>query len=91
MADAGAAVVYEQLSFAEQGTFSAQTTIRLGDEPFQCQESGTWSMDEERADSPTSAALSLEVTETNCAGRSAPTGFRVRAQLQGDEIVLSHI
>ncbi len=89
--DSGAAVVYEELSFAEDGSFSASTSIRLGEEPFTCTESGTWAIDDDRADSNKSAAITLEMTTTNCAGRSAPSSFRIRAQLQGDEIQLSDI
>jgi hypothetical protein len=89
--DSGAAVVYEELSFAENGRFSASTSIRLGEEPFICTESGTWTIDDDRADSNESAAITLEMTATNCAGRSAPASFRIRAQLQGDEIQLSDI
>lgn len=89
--DSGAAVVYEELSFTEDGNFSANTTIRLGEEPFTCTESGNWAIDDDKADSNTSAAITLEVTATDCAGRSAPSSFRIRAQLQGDEIQLSDI
>ncbi len=89
--DAGAAVVYEEIDFTEDGNFSAKTSIRLGDEPFACKESGDWTLEGDRADSKESAALTLEVTSTDCAGRSAPSSFRVRAQLQDDEIRLSDI
>ena len=89
--DSGAAVVYDELSFNEDGSFSASTSIRLGEEPFTCTESGTWAIDDDRADGSKSAALTLEMTTTNCAGRSAPSSFRIRAQLQDDEIQLSDI
>ena len=91
VSDEGAAVVYEELSFREDGSFEAETSIRLGDEPFTCREVGRWTMDDDRADDRNTAALTLEVSETDCAGRSAPTSFRVRARVKDAEIELSHI
>jgi len=91
VSDEGAAVVYDELSFDEDGSFEASTSIRIGDEPFSCRESGTWAMDSDAADDRNTAALTLEVTSTDCAGRSAPDSFRVRARIADNEIELSHI
>ena len=91
VSDEGAAVVYEELSFDENGTFEAQTSIRIGEEPFACRESGSWAMDDKRADDRDTSALTIEVTETDCAGRSAPNSFRVRARIGEQDIELSHI
>ena len=89
--DAGAAVVYEELSFLPDGRFEAATSIRVGEEPFACREAGNWAMDDDRADDRSTSALTLEITETDCAGRSAPDSFRIRARINGQEIELSHI
>ncbi|HCP45139.1 MAG TPA: hypothetical protein DIU15_03810 [Deltaproteobacteria bacterium] len=89
--DEGAAVVYEELRFSDDGAFEAATTIRLGDEPFECTERGRWSLEGSGVESKSSAALLFEMTETNCAGREAPFRFRARATLSGDEVQLSHI
>ena len=89
--DSGAAVVYEEVTFTEEGSFTANTSIRLGEEPLECVESSLWSIDDDRADNSKSAAITLEVTSTNCPGRSAPASFHLRAQLEDDEIQLSHI
>lgn len=91
VSDEGAAVVYEELSFREDGTFEARTSIRIGEEPFNCRESGSWAMDDDRADDRSTSALTMEVTETDCAGRSAPNSFRVRARIGDQDIELSHI
>jgi len=89
--DEGAAVVYEKLRFFDDGNFEAATTIRLGDEPFECTERGTWSLEGNAAESKSSAAIVFEMTETNCAGREAPFSFRTRAILTGGDAQLSHI
>lgn len=89
--DEGAAVVYEELKFEEGGTFEAATTIRLGDDPFECTESGTWSLDGGKPESRTSGAVSFEMTETDCAGREAPETFRARILVDGRDIDISHI
>jgi len=91
VSDEGAAVVYEELSFNEDGSFEAATSIRLGEEPFTCRELGAWTMDDGQADDESSAALTLEITETDCAGRSTPASFRIRARITNNEIELSHI
>jgi len=89
--DEGAAVVYEELRFTKDGSFEAATTIRLGDDPFECTERGSWSLDGDAAESKSSAAILFQMTETNCAGREAPFTFRTRATLNDDEVQLSHI
>ncbi len=91
VSDTGAAVVYDELSFDDDGSYEAATSVHLGEEPFTCRETGTWTMDDDDADDRTSAALSIEVTSTDCAGRSAPDSFRVRARIRAGEIELSHI
>jgi len=91
VSDEGAAVVYEELSFSEEGTFEAATSIRLGEEPFTCRELGSWKMDDDRADDENTAALTLELTETNCAGRSTPKSIRIRARIRNNDLELSHI
>lgn len=86
--DGGAEVVYEELVLSEDGAFRAKTTVRLGDEPFECTESGTWTLDDNRAESATVGNLNFEVESTDCAGREAPKTFRAEATLSGDDVNL---
>ncbi len=88
--DGGAPVVYEELVMAEDGGFTAKTTIRLGDEPFECTESGTWTLDDNRSESATVGNLNFKVEQTDCAGREAPKNFRAEATLSGDDVNLEH-
>ena len=89
--DEGAAVVYEEVNFSEDGGFKAQATIRLGDEPFECQEAGNWAIEGEASTSRSNAVLVFQMTTTNCAGREAPMSWRARTQIDGTDIELSHI
>jgi hypothetical protein len=86
VADDGAAIVYDALTIAEDGTFSAKTSVRIGDEPLLCTESGTWSLDNDTADSATAGELNFELLETDCAGRDAPRSWRAQATISGDDI-----
>ncbi len=86
VADDGAPIVYDELSMAEDGTFSAKTTVRIGDEPFECTERGTWTLDDDKADSKTVGNLNFELAETDCAGRTAPKSWRAQATVSGDDV-----
>jgi len=85
----GASVVWDELTFAEDGGFVANASVRLGDEPFTCTETGTWSLDADHSD-PTAGAINFDMNETDCAGREAPQSFRVLATRAGDDIALAH-
>ena len=89
--DTGAAVIYEELKFSEDGSFSARTTIRLGDEPYECTETGTWTLDGGKADSATSGAVTFELKKTDCAGREAPKTWRGRINIRGTDIEIAEI
>lgn len=90
--DAGAAVVYDELSFSEDGTWSARTTVRFGgeSEPFDCTESGTWTLDGDQAESKTVGGINFELNATDCAGREAPQSFRAHVTSTGGESTLEH-
>jgi hypothetical protein len=95
VADEGGAVVYDKLFFSEDGTFRAETTVRFsgGDadtEPFDCTESGTWTLDDNEAESKTVGSINFELQSTDCAGREAPQSFRARVTINGDDITLEH-
>ena len=88
----GAAVTYDALNFATDGQFAATATQRFGggEEDFQCEESGSWSLDGGAAESATSAAMTMEVTSTTCAGREAPITIRVQATILDGQANLVH-
>ncbi len=90
--DTGATLVYDELTFDESGTWSARSTIRFGgeSEPFDCTESGTWSLDGDQALSKTLGNIDFEMTKTDCAGREAPKSFRAQVTSSGGETTLEH-
>jgi hypothetical protein len=91
--DAGVAVVYDELFFAEDGTFEATVTVRFGGadaEPFTCSESGAWDLDDNQAESKTVGMINFHMTKTDCAGREAPMNWRARTTLKGDVVNFEH-
>jgi len=95
VADEGTPVVYDELFFAEDGTYRAATTVRFGGggsdtEPFACTESGTWALDDDQAESAAVGNVNFELQSTDCAGREAPQSFRARVTIDGDDITLEH-
>lgn len=86
VADDGAPIVYDELTMLEDGRWSARTTVRIGEEPLECIERGTWTLDNDAADSGTIGNLNFELAETDCAGRSAPSSWRAQATVSGDDV-----
>ena len=86
VADDGAPIVYNELTMLEDGSFSARTTVHIGDEPFECTERGTWTLDNEEADSATVGNLNFELAQTDCAGRSTPMAWRAQATVSSDDV-----
>ncbi len=86
VADDGAPVVYDELTMLEDGTFSAKTTVRIGDEPLECTESGTWALDNDQADSKTVGNIDFDLAQTDCAGRTAPNSWRAQVTATGDDV-----
>ncbi len=86
VADDGAAVMYSPVTCAEDGTFRATVSVLIGDEPFACTETGTWSLDGDKANSKTVANVNFEMSSTDCAGRTAPESWRAELTVNGDDI-----
>ncbi len=86
VADDGATVLYDLATFAEDGTYTATVSVLLGEEPLACTESGTWTLDGGEATSTTVAGVDFEMSSTDCAGRTAPTSWRVELTVDGDDI-----
>ncbi len=86
VADDGAAIVYDALTMDEDGTFSAATTVRLGEEPLECRESGTWTLDNNKSDSAQVGELNFELLQTDCVGREAPRTWRAQATVSADDV-----
>lgn len=86
VADDGAAVMYDEARFDEDGTFEATVSVLLGEEPFVCAESGTWSLDDDKVTSATVANVNFEMSSTDCAGREAPKSWRAALTVDGDDI-----
>ena len=86
VADDGAAVLYEQADFAEDGTFRATVNILLGSEPFACTESGTWTLDGQTSTSATVGNVNFEMSSTDCAGRQAPLSWRAQLTVEDNDI-----
>jgi hypothetical protein len=76
----GASFMYSKLDFQEGNLWAAQGFVDAGDERMECTESGTWSMDP--AESSTSAAMTWNLTATNCPGREVGTVARVKVNLE---------
>ena len=68
-AGAAAEFVYNQLTFAPDGTWRADATVTASFETFPCKEQGTWSL--ESAESAETGTIATELTKTSCATREA--------------------
>jgi hypothetical protein len=86
VADDGATILYDPVTFAEDGSFTATVSVLLGEEPLACTESGTWSLDGGKSRSTTLGNVNFEMSSTDCAGRTAPKSWRAELTVDGDDI-----
>ncbi len=86
VADDGATILYDPATFAEDGSYTATVSLILGEEPFACAESGTWTLDGDEVTSATVANVNFEMSSTDCPGRTAPKSWRAELTVDGDDI-----
>jgi hypothetical protein len=85
----GVAVVYDEWTLTEDGRYAARASVRLGDEPYACKETGRWALDDGRAESAISASIAVHVESTDCAGRNVPIELRFHVAWSGDDVVIT--
>ncbi len=76
---------YDELRFESENRWVAKGEIKLGEEPYECEESGTWEVDADAVTSPEEGAVDLVTDKTACPGRKAPMNWRILIRYQGDE------
>lgn len=72
---------FEKMTFSPEGTYEADARLEVGGEAADCEEVGTWRIDE-MADA--GAIMEWTVTKTTCANRSAGEQTRVELALMED-------
>jgi hypothetical protein len=82
----GAGLVYDALTFAPDGTWSAKATVKAADETFECAESGQWTIDE--VSSASVATMNWILDTSNCATREPGATQRVQVTLGKDQPVI---
>ena len=87
----GASVIYQSMGLEKDGTFSADATLRLGDgeDAYPCVESGTWTLDDDKAESATVAMVTFDMKSTDCPGRTAPKSWRAKLEISGSDVLVS--
>ena len=78
----GASLIYDRLTFAPDGTWTATGSVTAADEKMECVETGDWTMDP--AEDDDTASMTWTINKTNCAGREVGTVQRVRMTLLKD-------
>ena len=76
-------LIYRELFFSADNTFSTNAVVAVMDEEMECAESGTWTMD--AAKEANIANMSWEITSTDCPTRQAPISLRVEIELVPSE------
>ncbi|MFT5457706.1 MAG: hypothetical protein ACI9K2_004204 [Myxococcota bacterium] len=80
--------LYDTLTMAPDGSFSAAAHLAAGGETVPCTEAGTWSV--EAVESETAGTIGLALAQTDCATRSAGTELRLRISREGDRYSISY-
>lgn len=75
----GVRLVYADMSFEGDGSWSANGAVEVMDEEMECTESGSWTMSP--ATSATVASVEWTLAKTSCAGRDSGTVVRAEATL----------
>ena len=83
---AGASFVYRDLDFRSDNTWIAQAEMSAGGESFECREQGTWEIDP--ATDETTAAMTLMLTKTGCAGRPDSQTLRLQVTIKNGEYTI---
>jgi hypothetical protein len=81
--NAGATFVYHEMKFRPNNTWEAQAEMTAEGEAFNCQESGTWTMD--KAESESTAMMTWKMDKTTCAGRPDSADMRVKVTIEKGE------
>ena len=77
-------LVWHQLTFSSDNTFSATASQTIMDEASNCSEKGTWTMDP--ASSPTLTNMTLTIESGDCPVADVPRTMRIQATLNGNRI-----
>ena len=77
-------LVWHQLTFLPDNTFTATASQTIQDEASHCSEKGTWTMDP--ASSPTLANMTLSIESGDCPVADIPRQMRIQATLNGNRI-----
>jgi len=77
---------YTNMTFADDGTWTAQGDLSLGGESIACVEDGTWMIDTMSGDN---AVMNWTVTKTTCPSRDSGTEQRVNVAIDGSDVKIS--
>jgi len=79
----GGSLTYSTLAFAVDGTWSADAVLKLAEDPFDCVESGTWSIADDGPMDEHTSRLNISVTATDCPGREPSKKRKVEIRIHG--------
>jgi len=79
----GGSLAYPTLKFAEDGTWAAPAVLKLADEPFDCEESGTWEIVDNGPIDLLTSRMMMTMDSTDCPGRTAPQEKKIEIRIQG--------
>ena len=77
-------LVYKNVRFSPDNTWTADAAIELMDESMECTESGTWTMDP--AQSPKTSGMEWSIDSTDCPSLDSGRKLRILATLNGTSI-----
>ena len=77
-------LVWEQLTFSPDNTFTATASQYLMDESMSCVEKGSWTMDP--ASSSTVTNMTLNIESGDCPAADVPRKMRIQATINGTRI-----
>ena len=82
-AGGGAGFIYKSVDFKADNSWAAASQMTADGETIDCTEQGTWSIDP--AESDATAATTLEMTRSNCAGRPDKDTMRLKITIEKGE------
>lgn len=79
----GGSLTYHTLRFDPDGTWTGVAVLKLTDEPFDCEESGSWEIVDNGPIDALTSRLLMNMTATDCPGREAPREQKVEVRIKG--------
>ena len=79
----GGSLSYSTLKFSEDGGWIGTAQLKLADDPFDCEESGSWEIVDNGPIDPFTSRVLMSMEETDCPGREAPREQKVEIRING--------